>query len=381
MCPISKKSLLQKSKSQSLDDRAMFNPSRLSLARKRRRLTSKRFAELIGMSPVTVTRLEKANNEPEPETVDAIAKALGFPREFFYGDDIDDLTKHAASFRSLTLMTAREREAALAAGQLAYLLSDYVTARFNVPKPDLIDLSYERDPAGAARTLRQAWGLGEQPISSMIRLLESKGVRVFSLAENTKNVDAFSCWRNDTPYVFLNTFKSAEHSRFDAAHELAHLTLHKHGGPQQGRDAEVEANHFASSFLMPKADVIARIHYVKSLDQLIVAKKRWGVSVAALAYRLHKLSVMTDWQYRTLCIQIGQRGYRTNEPNGMSPEESVVWKKVFTELWSDRISKNQIASELYLPIDEIENLVFGLVGSPVRRVSAEPQKERLRLIK
>ena len=42
----------------------------------------------------------------------------------------------------------------------------------------------------------------------MIKLLESKGVRVFSLAENTKNVDAFSCWRNGTPYVFLNTFRS-----------------------------------------------------------------------------------------------------------------------------------------------------------------------------
>jgi hypothetical protein len=45
------------------------------------------------------------------------------------------------------------------------------------------------------------WALGEQPIS-MIKLLESKGVRVFSLAENTKTVDAFSCWRNDVPYVF-----------------------------------------------------------------------------------------------------------------------------------------------------------------------------------
>jgi len=177
----------------------MFNPQRLSLARKRRRLTSKGFAELIGMSPVTVTRLEKANNEPEPETVDLIAKELGFPREFFFGDDIDDLSQDAASFRSLTSMTARERDAALASGSLAYLLSDYVAAKFNLPEPKLIDLSHERDPAAAAMTVRQAWALGEQPISNMIKLLESKGVRVFSLAENTKSVDAFSCWRNDIP--------------------------------------------------------------------------------------------------------------------------------------------------------------------------------------
>jgi len=326
---------------------------------------------LIGMSPVTVTRLEKANNEPEPETVDLIAKKLGFPREFFFGDDIDDLAKDAASFRSLTSMTARERDAALASGSLAYLLSDYVAAKFNLPEPKLIDLSHERDPAAAARTLRQEWALGEQPISNMIKLLESKGVRVFSLAENTKSVDAFSCWRNETPYVFLNTFKSAERSRLDAAHELGHLILHKHGGPQQGRDAETEANNFASSLLMPKADVRSRLPFVSRLDELVGAKKRWGVSTAALAYRLHKLGILSDWQYRMFCIQINQRGYRTEEPNGLPREESVIWKKVFTELWTDRISKSQVAADLHLPADELENLVFGLTGA-----TAPPERSK-----
>ena len=286
----------------------------------------------------------------------------------------DDLEMDSASFRSLTSMTARERDAALASGSLAYLLSDYVASKFNLPEPKLIDLSHERDPAAAARTLRQAWALGEQPISSMIKLLESKGVRVFSLAENTKNVDAFSCWRNDIPYVFLNTFKSAERSRLDAAHELAHLVLHKHGGPQQGRDAEAEANNFASSFLMPKADVRSRLPFVSRLDELVVAKKRWGVSTAALAYRLHKLGILSDWQYRMFCIQINQKGFRTEEPNALPREESVIWKKVFTELWNDRISKRQIAADLRLPPAELENLVFGLTGaiSPPERAKGPP---------
>jgi Zn-dependent peptidase ImmA (M78 family)/DNA-binding XRE family transcriptional regulator len=360
-----------------------FNPNRLILARKRRRLTSKELADLIGVSPVTVSRLESANNPPDPATVDAFVRVLRFPREFFYGDDIDELTKEAASFRGMTTMTARERESALSAGQLAYLLSDYVAARFNLPAPDLLDLSHERDPAGAARTLRQQWGLGEQPVGNMIKLLESKGVRVFSLVENTKTVDAFSCWRNGIPYVFLNTFKTTERSRLDAAHELAHLTLHKHGGPQQGREAEMEANSFASSFLMPRADVVSRITSVRILDQLIVAKKRWGVSVAALAYRLHKLSILSDWQYRTFCIQINQRGFNTSEPNGLPPEESVVWKKVFTQLWSDKVSKNQVAASLNLPADEIENLVFGLAGAPARPVPdrTRDRKPQFRLIK
>lgn len=329
-------------------------------------MSSKELAERTGLTAVTITRLEKFRNEPEPETVQALAKALDFPTEFFFGPDIDELNRDAASFRSLTSMTAKEREAALAAGALAYMLSDWVVERFNLPPVNLLDLSQERDAARAARSLRQHWALGEQPISNMIRLLEKMGVRVFSLAENTRNVDAFSCWRDGIPYVFLNTMKSAEHSRFDAAHELGHLVLHKHGGPQQGREAEHEANNFASSFLMPEADILARVPYIMALDQMVAAKKRWGVSVAALAYRLHKLKVLSDWQYRTFCIQINTRGFRTKEPNEMPREESAVWSKVLTQLWSERITKSHVAADLFIPADEVENLVFGLVAGPQR---------------
>jgi len=341
----------------------MFTPSRLILARKRRRLTSKGLAELVGVSPVTISRIEKNKNPPDDGTLEAISKALGFPKTFFSGDDLEDLPKESASFRSLSSMTARERDAALSAGSLAYLFADWVEDRFNLPTPVLLDLSHERTPSNAAQELRQHWGLGERPIGNMLRLLESKGIRIFSLSENTRTVDAFSCWRNTTPYVFLNTFKSAEHSRFDAAHELGHLVLHKHGGTHTGgKSAELEANAFASAFLMPEMDVLATVPVVSNLDQLIRIKKRWGVSVAALAYRLHKLGILSDWQYRSFCIRINKRGYRTEEPNGIDREESVVWKKVFAELWTDQITKSRVATELSLPLDELENLVFGLVA-------------------
>jgi Zn-dependent peptidase ImmA (M78 family)/DNA-binding XRE family transcriptional regulator len=344
----------------------MFSANRLRLARQRRRLTGKALAELVGVSPVTISRLESASNEPEPSTVAAIAKALSFPESFFLGDDIEELPGDAASFRSLTAMSARERDAALAAGALAYLVLDWVAERFNLPAPDLEDLSHERNPENAAIALRQSWALGEQPIVHMVKLLESKGVRVLSLCENTKNVDAFSCWRDGIPHIFLNTFKSAEHTRFDAAHELGHLTLHKHGGPRQGRDAEVEANAFASSFLMPSADILGRIRFVTGLNELISAKRRWGVSVAALTYRLHRLGVVSDWQNRMLCIQLSKAGYRSKEPSPMVREESVVWKQVFSDLWDQRVTREHIAQELNLPPDEIENLVFGLVSAPER---------------
>ena len=69
-----------------------------------------------------------------------------------------------------------------------------------------------------------------------------------------------------------------------------------------------------SALLMPAQDILGRIRRVTGLTDLVLAKKRWGVSVAALAYRLHKLGILSDWQYRGLCIEMNQIGYRTSEP-------------------------------------------------------------------
>jgi Zn-dependent peptidase ImmA (M78 family) len=339
----------------------MFNVGRLELARKRRRYTARILAERANIAPVTLSRVVNRQQIADEMTIEKLINALDFPRPFFFKDDVDPIDISAASFRSLTTMTARERDAALAAGSLAYEMTDWVRARFNLPPADLLDLSHERDSAGAARSLRQYWAIGEKPIGNMIKLLETKGIRVFSLSENTRNVDAFSCWRNGEPYVFLNTFKSTEHGRFDAAHELAHLVLHKHGGPSQGRSAELEAHAFASSFLMPRDDVLSTIPFVTTLKQVVRAKKRWGVSVAALAHRLHKLRVLTDWQYRTFCIQIN-RAFGNNEPNGLAPERSSVWQMVLTDLWREGIARHHIASDLCIPNSEMENLLFGLMG-------------------
>jgi Zn-dependent peptidase ImmA (M78 family) len=357
----------------------MFNRDRLELARERRRYTAKILAEKSGVAPVTLSRIVNGLQTADERTIDRLVGALGFPRDFFFRDSIDTVDPEAASFRSFTSMTARERDAALAAGELAFELTDWVRARFNLPKADLLDFSHERDPGGAARMLRQHWGIGEKPIAHMVKLLETKGVRVFSLAENTRTVDAFSCWRNDEPYVFLNTFKTAERSRFDAAHELAHLVLHRHGGPQQGRQAEQEAQAFAAAFLMPNADVRATIPFVASLDAVVREKKRWGVSVSALAYRLHKMQILSDWQYRTFCIQINRK-YGESEPNGLPQERSSVWQMVLTDLWKEGVARNHIATQLALPADELDNLLFGLTGdtqAPVRVVG----KPQLRQVK
>jgi Zn-dependent peptidase ImmA (M78 family) len=128
--------------------------------------------------------------------------------------------------------------------------------------------------------------------------------------------------------------------------------LHHHGTPQ-GRDAEREADAFASAFLMPSASVIAHAVRNPSLLSLIKLKAIWMVSVAALNRRLVGVGMTSDWQYRTLCIEIAKRGFRTREPREV-------------------------------PRAELEQLMFGLTMTSIeggRKKAGASAKAKLELIK
>jgi Zn-dependent peptidase ImmA (M78 family) len=160
----------------------------------------------------------------------------------------------------------------------------------------------------------------------------------------------------------LNQAKSAERSIFDSAHELAHLVLHHHTGARSEKGAEMQADRFASAFLMPDEDVKNSVSYVYSPEQIIRAKGRWKVSAMALAYRLHSLRMLSDWNYRSICIDLGNMGYRRSELIGVERETSIVLAKVLAALWSRKQTKATIADDLAVPLSEIEALIFGLTG-------------------
>jgi Zn-dependent peptidase ImmA (M78 family)/transcriptional regulator with XRE-family HTH domain len=369
----------------------VFNPSRLTLARKRRGLTKLELAFRVGVDLRAISAFEGGEYAPSEETQTKVCSALEFPEEFFSSPELDLPTPDIASFRSLARMTAARRDMALAEGALALSLNKWLEERFELPSSDLPDLGRESSartneddnhasnddadvlsetmsdtagPEAAAYALRRHWGLGEQPIKNMIHLMEAKGVRIFSLAIDAHEVDAFSMWRESTPFVFLNSYKSAEHSRFDVAHELGHLVLHRHGIPQ-GRVAEREADAFASSFLMPRSGVLAKPLKFPTIAGLLKAKKTWGVSVAALNYRLHSLNLTGDWQYRSLCIEIAKRGFRTREPEEMPRETSHMLPEMLAVLYREGVSRSQIAKALCITPNELEQLLFGLVMTQI----------------
>lgn len=365
----------------------MITHTRISIARRRRAMSKKGLADSIGVTPNTILRYEGGEIEPPEEKIEKIAEALNFPRKFFDGVELDEPRRDNASFRGMASKSGRIMDAALASGAIAFMLDDWIASQFFRPEPDLLDLQHE-DPKTAAMLVRQHWRLGAKPIENMVHLLEGKGIRVFSLAENTKDVDAFSLWRDDIPYVFLNRFKSSERSRFDAAHELAHLCLHKHGGANteyKNDGLEKEANAFAGAFLMPDVDVRAICNRpIYSVDDLAEYKKRWRVSVSALNYRLRELTLLSESKYTSNYVEMSRRGWLRQEPNGIAREQSSVLQDVVDDLLRSGVTKTKIADEIGVPPTEIEALLFGLANMVAIDGAGMPTPRRnvpLRIIK
>jgi Zn-dependent peptidase ImmA (M78 family)/DNA-binding XRE family transcriptional regulator len=361
----------------------IFNPSRLTWARRRRGLTKTKLAAALGVELRSVSAYETGEFAPETDKLGRIAQVLRFPELFFFGDDLEEPAFDTASFRSLSKMTARQRDTALGSGATALLLNEWIESRFDLPEPDIPDLGRDSIPESAAEAVRRAWGLGELPIKNMVHLLEAKGVRAYSLSIDAVEVDAFSMWRQDRPFVFLNTSKSAEHGRFDAAHELGHLVLHRHAAPS-GQEAEQNANAFASALLMPAASVRAHAPRFATIDLLMRLKNIWGVSVAAMTYRLHRLGLLSDWHYRKLYIQISSRGYRKAEPDGGPREVSQVLQKVFNALREEGVAKHDVAAALHVHPEDVDELVFGLALTALqgdgRRAAAQGRRPKVTVV-
>ena len=127
---------------------------------------------------------------------------------------------------------------------------------------------------------------------------------------------------------------------------------------------------------MPEADVKSSIGHVYSASQIIKAKGRWKASAMALTTRLHSLGMLSDWSYRSIIIELGQRGFRRGEPNGVERETSTVLAKVLSALWKSGVTRTKIADDLYLPWEEIETLIFDLAG----RNSTKPEGTHLRVV-
>ncbi|MDP2299107.1 MAG: ImmA/IrrE family metallo-endopeptidase, partial [Actinomycetota bacterium] len=115
--------------------------------------------------------------------------------------------------------------------------------------------------------------------------------------------------------------------RMNHAHELGHLAMRV----AEGVDKEAAARRFAGAFLYPADAVVADFGTRRNrvtVEELLSAKERWGVSIQGVLYRLRDLQVIDETSYKWWCMFINRVGWRTEEP-GDEPREHSMWVETY----------------------------------------------------
>ena len=160
----------------------------------------------------------------------------------------------------------------------------------------------------AASATRRHWRLGDGPISNVVLLLENNGTVILRHDLAAEALDAFSMWSREekTPYIVLNSSKGAAvRSRFDVAHELGHLILHRKTPAgclnrlELFNVIEQQAHSFASAFLLPETTFAADM-VSPTLDAFRALKPKWRVSIQGMIYRARDLGLLSPEQDRRI---------------------------------------------------------------------------------
>jgi Zn-dependent peptidase ImmA (M78 family)/transcriptional regulator with XRE-family HTH domain len=306
-----------------------LNSARLKDARLVQRLNQSDLARVVGVTRQAVSAYEQGEKTPDSDTMGRIADALQQPLSYFFTDDRPDFGPLSAFFfRAFGTDTKRRNMACGVISKWFVQTARYFDNFVNYPPVQLPHLSpastdgrYETEEIElVAEDCRKLWGLGLGPISNVVALLETKGITVSRYEIPGERVEAFSFWSGDRPFILLASEKqSASRSRFDAAHELGHLILHRWVGPDELEDPKVlklierEADRFASAFLLPRKSFPTEV-FTTRLDAFVDLKRRWKVSVQAMVYRCKALGIFDEDQVTNLYKQISARKWRTTEP-------------------------------------------------------------------
>ncbi|WP_224292047.1 helix-turn-helix domain-containing protein [Streptomyces olivaceus] len=362
-----------------------FDPARLTQARRLAEMTKKDVAASLGVTPAAVGQYETGVSRPRPDLIPRLAETLGVPATFFLlGRPTNRLDASMAHFRSLRSTPKSKRERALAFAEQVWELTYALEQRIRLPLVDLPGFAggevhpgaeLPTDPGAAARELRRRWGLGDGPVTHLVRRMEAHGIVVVTPPASDPSavtVDAFST-RAARPLVILTANRADDvyRHRFTAAHELGHLVLH--GDATGDSRQEKEADAFAAEFLTPKASILPILPKRMDFARLAELRQVWGVSIHSLVYRCRELGLTSDATisrtYQRLRALEGQPGFTAESVANFSGEQPSLLRQAF-ELASKEadLSVTQLAHELAWTTMRVRDLLGVQEQRPVLRL-------------
>lgn len=333
---------------------------KLRVARSASGLSLRALAGAMGgiVSAQAIGKYEREEDMPSSRVLMALAAALNVTEEYLLREG--ELVLEGVDFRKKAGTSARE-EAALEARAIQMLeryltLEDLLQMRSvdweqprSAPHP-VLDM---RDAEDAARSVREDWGLGNDPIPQLAELLEERGIKILSLDLNEIDGLAAEVRRKDrgaARVIVIKRSSWSERKRFSLAHELGHMVI----APSGGVDEEKAAHRFAGAFLMPADALRAEVGTNRSsisIGELVALKKRFGVSIQALTYRCKDLGIISQAAFGRLFKIFAERGWRTapfEEPETMQPEleEPKRFERLCYRALAERIIGEARAAEL-----------------------------------
>ncbi|MBR0941579.1 ImmA/IrrE family metallo-endopeptidase [Bradyrhizobium liaoningense] len=325
-------------------------PQRLADARVALQLSRADVARELGVTGTTIGHYESGDRRPDMNMLLQISRILRQPISFFFKENNINLNKKKVRFFRSVGPKSNKLNMALdvRTNWLWEFVQTLLDAGIRLPTPNVPfydDVEHDGEYSlnqieYIASRARRHWGMSDGPINNMVALLESQGVIVCRFHMGSEKIDAFSCWVDGRPYILLGADKaSGVRSRFDAAHELGHLILHRDISQDDLESKSVrerierEANWFAGAFLLPRGSLF-REFYSTRANHLLGLKQRWLVSMQAIAHRAKDIGAIDENQYVSFRIQMTKRKELSKEKlDDVIPIEQPgllynAWKKL-----------------------------------------------------
>ncbi|MGV2982070.1 XRE family transcriptional regulator [Microbacterium sp. AGC85] len=205
-------------------------------------------------------------------------------------------------------------------------------------------------PQDVARLVRNDLGLGIDPITNLIAVLEDAGAIIVRWPLESIRVDAVAAWPvNSAPVILVGEHVTAERQRFTMAHELGHAVMHIHDHVEEATAGqEKEADSFAGEFLLPWVALRKEWPTPPTLDALVTLKRRWGISLAALIHRAHDTGLLTEDEYRDWSIEMSTTGMHRREPAPLPRENPMALGSVIQEAINGGASVGELAARAHM---------------------------------
>jgi len=324
---------------------------------------------------VTKQALSKYENDkarPSPSVLIKLAAALDVKASYLLTEP--SFRVEFVAYRKSANLTERERS--ILKSRIEQAIEDRVHVLDLIGRPYCTNIPVQEfavehieDAEKAAECIRDQWQLGRAPIYNATATLENNSICVMNI-ESNEDFDGISAIVYDnedsikTVVLVTRCGISGERQRLNLTHELGHLLLKV----TENVDEERAAFRFGAAFLAPASEIFQEVGEKRALIQLqelLLLKKQFGMSIQALIHRLYDLDIITKSYYEQWFAKINKYGWKRKEPEEWLYAESywlrsnvlrLVAEGLVSQVEAERILGEKL--DLEEPASVIERRAF-----------------------